>query len=513
MPMGYLFLVIFLAALIAGVVLWILELRKYGKDKKRNAIDKQMALRLLIGWICFGVAGIFMPIATAYLSNWAFTAGKLAMACFASFFFFVAFSCLWGCFYLRFYRADTTKKQLRLLKIGLYASIPIAILAALLYLEGVAEYLQYPLEAGIVINGNGLHFFNGQNRFDAVHSGGLHIAWYGVIIVGAAIVAYFISDHRMYKKYGRHGILESTLLVAFPAGIIGARVWYVVGNWERDGFNQNFGNVFNIMNGGLTILGGAVGGIIVGALWVIFRRKYVDIRIAADFVVPTILVAQAIGRWGNFFNLEVYGGVVNVSQGWSWVPTWIQNQMRLFASSYDIPSGLDPSLYNGLQLVPGYMNAPLFLVESLLNLAGFAIISYLIPLIWRKHRAPGVDASFYLVWYGTVRMIMEPLRNPNYNMGNNNMWSFVNAGIYIGVGILFLIGFEIFYFYRLKKGLPVEIIRGKIPKKAKAKTEKKSAMQIVAEAQMKEQKETKEQQEEKTQEQNEGGKENGNQDS
>ena len=82
---------IFLAALIAGVVLWILERRKYGKDKKRNVIDKQMALRLLIGWICFGVAGIFMPIATAYLSNWAFTAGKLAMACFASFFFFFRF--------------------------------------------------------------------------------------------------------------------------------------------------------------------------------------------------------------------------------------------------------------------------------------------------------------------------------------------------------------------------------------------------------------------------------------
>lgn len=513
MPMGYLFLAFFLAALAGGLILWILELKKYGKDKKRNQIDKQMALRLLIGWICFGVAGVFMPIATAHLSAWPFTAGKLAMACFASFFFFVSFSCLWACFYLRFYRADTSSKQLRLIKIGLYVSIPVALLAALLYLEGVAEYLEYPLAAGIVINQNGINFFNGQNRFDSVHSGGLHIAWYGVIIVFGAIVAYLICDHRMYKKYGRHGILESTFLVAFPAGIIGARIWYVVGNWERDGFNTNFASVFNIFNGGLTILGGAVAGIIVGALWVIFRRKYVDIRIATDFVVPTILIAQAIGRWGNFFNIEVYGNVVNVSQGWSWVPTWIQNQMRLFAYASDIPAGLDPSLYNGLSLVPGYMNAPLFLVESLLNLAGFAIISYLIPLIWRKHRAPGTNLSFYLIWYGTVRIIMEPLRNPSYNMGNNNQWSFINAAIYIGVGILFLIGFEAFYFYRLKKGLPYEIVRGKMPKKAKAKTEKKSAMQIVAEAQMKSQEEQKEQkqQEQKPEEQKAEGEQDGNQ--
>ena len=494
--MGYLFLILCLAALVGGVGIWISQLRKYWKDKKRNAIDKQTGKLLLLGWICISLSGVFAPLATGYLSNWPFSPGKMAMACFASLFFFTSFSCLWGSFFVRFYRPDTTKKQLRLFKIGLYASIPIAILSALLFFEGVADYLEYPLAAGIVINGNGIHFFNGQNRFDSVHAGGLHIAWYGVIIVSAALVAYFISDHRMYQKYGRHGILESTLLVAFPAGIIGARVWYVVGNWTVDGFDKNFGKVFDIASGGLTILGGAVAGIVVGALWVIFRRKYVDIRIAADIVVPTILIAQAIGRWGNFFNLEVYGGVVNIHDGWEWVPKWIQYQMSLFASSSDIPKTLDPSLYSGLQLVDGYINVPLFLIESLFNILGFCVIYYLIPFIWRRHRAPGNNVAFYLIWYGTVRIIMEPLRNTTYQMGTNNSWSIVNAGIYIGVGILLLIAFQAFYIYRLKKGLPVEIVRGKMPKVQKQETKKKkSALEIVSEAQMKEAESKKEQQE------------------
>lgn len=481
--MGYLYLVICLAALFGGIGIWFVYLRKYGKDKKRNAFTSKELKTMLLGWILIGVGGLFIPASTSELSAWGMAPGKMAMAAFSGYFFTSAFAFLWACFYIRFYRADTTKKQLRAFKIGLYVSIPIALLAALLYLESVSEYLTYPLCSGFSINGTGFHLFNAQNENSGDNAGGLRIAWYGVIIVFGALVAYWISDHRMYKKYGRHGILESTLLVAFPAGIIGARIWYVVGNWEKDGFNTNFGKVFEIWNGGLTILGGAVAGILVGALWVIFRRKYVDLRYAIDFVIPTILLAQAIGRWGNFFNLEVYGNVVNINDGWNWVPTWIQNQMQFFARAKDIPATLDPSLYSGLQLIPGYMNAPFFLIESLLNIAGFFIISYLVPVLWRKHRAPGVNLGLYLLWYGVVRIVMEPLRNSNFQMGNDNLWSVINAGIYIGLGVLAIAGFEIFYFYRMKKGLPMEIVRGKMPKTQKPKP-KKSTLQIVAEAQM-----------------------------
>lgn len=480
--MGYLFLIIMFAGLIAGIAIWVYFLRAYRKDKKKNKLSSKELKMLLIGWICFGVAGVAFPLAVGYLSNWNFSAGKMIMACISSFLFFSAFSLLWGCFYLYFYCPKTIDKQKKLFKIAMITSIFISVIGALWNLESVAEYLSYPLASGFSINGNGIQLFTPQNQHDGTHSGGLAISWYGVIIVFAAICAYWISDHRMYKKYGRHGILESTFLIAFPAGILGARIWYVVGNWERDGFNTNFWKVFEIWNGGLTILGGAVAGILAGALWVIFRRKYVDLRFAIDMVIPCILLSQAIGRWGNFFNLEVYGNVVSTSGGWAWVPSWIQQQMGFFASAKDIPQGLDPSLYSGLQLASGYMNAPLFLVESLFNIGGFLIISYVVPLLWKKHRAPGVNLGLYLLWYGIVRIIMEPMRNTNFMMGNTNNWSIINAGIYIGLGVLFIAGFEAFYFYRLKKGLSFEIVRGKMPKK-KGTPKKKSSLAVVAEAQ------------------------------
>ena len=483
--MGYLFLIICLAGLLAGVGLFVYILRGYRKDKKRRKLTKQELQRLLIGWIAFGVSGIFFPLAVNELSSWNGAAGNMVLACLGAFLFFVSMSLLWGSFYVYFYRPKTEFPKRKIFLIAMLASIPVALIGMLLNLGAVAGYLEYPLAAGFCINSNGIHLFTAQNQNDEIHAGGLHIAWYGVIIVFSALVAYWIGDHQMYKKYGRHGIFESTLLVAFPAGVIGARIWYVVGNWEVDGFSENFGKVFQIWNGGLTILGGAVGGILAGAIWFLLRRKYIDLRIAIDFALPTILLSQAIGRWGNFFNLEVYGTVVQTGGGWSWIPEWISNQMQYFARYKDIPTDLDMSLVNGLKLVPGYMNAPLFLVESLFNLAGFLIIYFLVPAVWKKHRAPGINLGLYLTYYGIVRISMEGLRNPNFNMGVNGNWSVINAGIYIGLGVLFLAFFEAFYFYRLKKGLPLEIIRGQAPKSDKP-VKKKSAIDIVAEASIKE---------------------------
>lgn len=479
--MGYVFLVLMILGWAIGGFLFIKQLSAYGKNKKVKSLDKKQLQLLLLGWIAIGAGGAFMPLAACFIGAWSTPWWRLLLSCLSWSFFFAAFSCLWACFYLYFYRKDTEPKQYKLVKIGLFTSIGISVVAFLCGMELIAPYLTYPLISGFSINGTGFHFFNAQNQYDSEHSGGLSVAWYGVIMVFSALVAYWIGDHRMYKKYGRHGILESTLLVAFPAGVIGARIWYVVGNWEKDGFNTNFWKVFEIWNGGITILGGAFAGILAGALWVIFRRKYVDLRIAIDFVLPLILLSQAIGRFGNFFNLEVYGNVVAVNDGWQWLPTWIQNQMQQFSSYRDIPSTLAPELHNGLTLVDGYINVPLFLIEALLNLSGFFILSYLVPAVWKKHRAPGINMGLYFLWYGIVRIILEPFRNTNFNMGNDGNWSVINAGIYIGIGVVFIIFFEAFYFYRLKKGLPLEIVRGQMPKEKKPQV-KKSSLQIVAEA-------------------------------
>ena len=96
-------------------------------------------------------------------------------------------------------------------------------------------------------------------------------------------------------------------------------------------------------------------------------------------------------------------------------------------------------------LPEGMINVPLFLIESLLNIAGYFIIAYLIPHIWKKTRGLGVLSGFYLLWYGIVRIIMEPLRNPQYQMGVNNMWSIWNSLVYIILGVILIAVFQILW--------------------------------------------------------------------
>ena len=141
--------------------------------------------------------------------------------------------------------------------------------------NGYADYWTYPLVNAISLKG-----FIAPN--DTVSGGfNLTITFYALCILGGAIFVYILCNHKMRLEYGDKNIFESTFLVAFPAGIIGGRVGYVIGNWAREFENGaamvDMGNFkiwapFAIWNGGLTILGGAIGGILVGALWFIWKK-------------------------------------------------------------------------------------------------------------------------------------------------------------------------------------------------------------------------------------------------
>ena len=138
------------------------------------------------------------------------------------------------------------------------------ILSILFLTEGYAAHVKYPLP-------NGLSFSKG---FVTPDSGeGTNIAFYALCILSGAIYVYFICDHKLYLEYGKHGIVESTFLVAFPAGILGARIWYVIGNWNMEFAGREWWAMFAIWEGGLTILGGAIMGIVVGVAWYMWRNK------------------------------------------------------------------------------------------------------------------------------------------------------------------------------------------------------------------------------------------------
>lgn len=397
----------------------------------------------IIGTIAgFGAgAGFLAAAVNTWGDAWKMDNGHATMSILGAGLFAVSFLAFWTAFAFYYYKPAFDKKQKKISRILTFAAIPLALAFFLLFGEGVAPYLSYPLINGVVFGGDAGFYFSTPL---SGHSGGVHIMWYAVFILTGVAVCYFVSDHEFYKKYGRHGILEVLVVVAFLCGIIGARLWYVVGNWTRDGFDKDFWSVFAIWDGGLTIIGGAALGIVGGVLFIALNKKYkfIDIPWAMGVIVPTILLAQGIGRWGNFFNAEVHGVAVELSSGWQWLPTWIARNMQYSSVSNSL---------TGTTMI----YVPLFLIESVFNIAGYFIIRYGICTPLKNYLAKGDAAGFYFIYYGIIRFIMEPLRDENYNMGNDNNFSVWGSLAYIFIGLALIAAFEVWKYLRYRKAVQV----------------------------------------------------------
>ena len=236
------------------------------------------------------------------------------------------------------------------------------------------------------------------NGFDI---GPLRINLYGVAIALGVIAAIWMATRRFEARGGDPKAIERASIIAVISGIIGARIGYVITHAdELDGVL----GALRIWDGGLAFFGGLTAGAI-AMIWVM-RREGARIVDVADSVAPAIPLAQAIGRWGNYFNQELYGR-----------PT-------------DLPWAVEISPE---KRVDGYETFetfhPTFLYESLLNLIVVGII------LWVEKRfkpAPGSLFALYLILYGIVRFSMELLRTDDQNefLGiRNNGWIALAASI------------------------------------------------------------------------------------
>ena len=274
---------------------------------------------------------------------------------------------------------------------------------------------------GWMDNGVGFYFFT------------LPIRWYAICIITGAVLALLASNYRAHKRGLPRDVFNSLFLIAFPTGIIGARIWYVIATWPGPGGNYeyttNFWNVFKIWEGGLAIQGGAIGGVLAGILFLIFRRKGWDVLDAVDCAIPTILIGQIIGRWGNYVNQEVYGLAVS-EQAWGFLG--IINQRMYIYSPSD-----SSTLYR----------APLFFLEAIMNVGGYFFITRIIPICFSKFYKTGDQAFSYFIWYGLIRMVLEPLRDTQFNMGadtpqaaaTNNMQAMWMGLVFVIAGIVAIV--------------------------------------------------------------------------
>lgn len=205
--------------------------------------------------------------------------------------------------------------------------------------------------------------------------GSIEIAWYALLITFGMICAVAYTVFRAKKVGITPSDIMDVALWTIPAGIIGARLYYVL--TKLDEFSS-IGEVFNIRGGGLAIYGGIIGGAI--AVFIATRVKKISFLAIADCCTPGIILAQAIGRWGNFMNGEAFG----------------------YETDVFIRMGLQNSLTGGaLEFVH-----PTFLYESLWNLLGFVLIN----LFFAKRRYDGQILYMVFGWYGFGRMFIEGLR-------------------------------------------------------------------------------------------------------
>lgn len=208
----------------------------------------------------------------------------------------------------------------------------------------------------------------------------IYIYWYGLIIVFAMIVAYM---YFMIRAKRSEGIVEdhtmNVALFALPLGIVGARTFYVLTNLSRfDSFKEA---VLGVRDGGLAIYGGITFGLITVLVYCAIKK--INCFKMLDALAPAVMIAQAIGRWGNFFNAEAYGS----SDG---VKNFI---FRMSIADYETPYGIK------------YVH-PTFLYESIWNVIGFIIAN----ILYRKKKINGQIFCFYLFWYGIGRAFIELLR-------------------------------------------------------------------------------------------------------
>ena len=221
----------------------------------------------------------------------------------------------------------------------------------------------------------------------------IHI--YALCILMGIVLAVWITTTRWKKLGGNFDQVLDITLVSVPAGIIGARLYHIITTPERFfGPDGDWAEMFRIWNGGL----GNWGGVLFGALaaWAWCRHKHYPMALLADAIAPGLLVAQAVGRLGNWFNQELYGA-----------PTTLPWGLKLNMEGTAI--GHSEQCYDGATCPSGTLFHPTFLYEMIWNLIGAAIIVYIGSKAMKKLKAGSLFAV-YIMWYTLGRTWIESLR-------------------------------------------------------------------------------------------------------
>jgi len=244
-----------------------------------------------------------------------------------------------------------------------------------------------------------------------VDLGFIKIYWYSVMILLGLVIGYSLINSESKKYKIPSSYITNLAFYTMIFAIVGARLYYVIFNFDY--YSNNLLEIIQIWNGGLAIHGG----IIAGLIFIIFYTKKYKINTwrMLDIVVVGLIIGQAIGRWGNFFNGEAHGPEVSLE----------------FLNSLHLPQ----FIINGMN-ISGIYYHPTFLYESLWCLIGFVLLLILRRL---KYWKIGQTSSVYLIWYGIGRFLIESLRTDSLMLGDFKIAQIVSIILIISGIIIFVI--------------------------------------------------------------------------
>ncbi|HDB7566961.1 TPA: prolipoprotein diacylglyceryl transferase [Staphylococcus aureus] len=261
----------------------------------------------------------------------------------------------------------------------------------------------------------------------AFNLGPLSVRWYGIIIAVGILLGYFVAQRALVKAGLHKDTLVDIIFYSALFGFIAARIYFVIFQWPY--YAENPGEIIKIWHGGIAIHGGLIGGFIAGVI--VCKVKNLNPFQIGDIVAPSIILAQGIGRWGNFMNHEAHGGPVS----------------RAFLEQLHLPNFIIENMY-----INGQYYHPTFLYESIWDVAGFIILVNI-----RKHLKLGETFFLYLTWYSIGRFFIEGLRTDSLMLTSN-----IRVAQLVSI-LLILISISLMVYRRIKYNPPLYSKVGALP--------------------------------------------------
>lgn len=232
--------------------------------------------------------------------------------------------------------------------------------------------------------------------------GPIDVRWYGIIIGSGLILALILAIREGNRRGLGKDDFPDLMLWAIPIAIISARIYYVLFEWSY--YKDHLGEIPQIWNGGIAIHGALIGSVLTA--YIFTQKKGISFWKVADIAAPSIILGQAIGRWGNFMNQEAHGGEVT----------------RSFLEGLHLPDFIINQMY-----INGTYYHPTFLYESLWNIVGFIILLALRKVNLRN----GEIFLSYVIWYSIGRFFIEGMRTDSLMIGDLRVAQLISLALII----------------------------------------------------------------------------------